>query len=357
MVKGDVSNHIPSMPARTAPRRVVISAALAPVLLWEPLAAQHLHRLPATPQTVAWGYYGAAATPVLRIASGDTIEVETLITNRPDRLEAAGVAPADVQQSLRDIVAQDSDRGPGGHILTGPVYVEGADSGDVLEVRILSIDLAIPYGYNGCAGFLPANCDTTQRTRIIPLDRKRMTAQFAPGLDLPLHPFFGSMGVAPPRDSGRVSSNQPGIHAGNMDNRELVVGTRLFIPIHTAGALFEIGDGHAAQGDGEVDQTAIETSLRGRLQLIVRKDLHLTWPRAETRTHVITMGMDKDLTTATQIAVQQAIDFIAENRGWSKMEAYRLVSVACDVRVTELVDGNVGVHVMIPKSIAGRSAF
>jgi acetamidase/formamidase len=121
----------------------VISAALAPVLLWEPLAAQHLHRLPATPQTVAWGYYSAAAMPVLRIASGDTIEVETLITNRPDRLEAAGVAPADVQQSLRDIVAQDSDRGPGGHILTGPVYVEGADSGDVLEVRILSIDLAI----------------------------------------------------------------------------------------------------------------------------------------------------------------------------------------------------------------------
>jgi acetamidase/formamidase len=184
-----------------------------------------------------------------------------------------------------------------------------------------------------------------------------MTAQFAPGLDLPLHPFFGSMGVAPPRDSGRVSSNPPGIHAGNMDNRELVVGTRLFIPVHTAGALFEIGDGHAAQGDGEVDQTAIETSLRGRLQLIVRKDVHLTWPRAETRTHVITMGMDKDLTTAAQIAVQQAIDLLADARGWSKMEAYRLVSVACDVRVTELVDGNVGVHVMIPKSIVGKSAF
>jgi len=317
------------------------------------LAAQHYHRLPATPQTVAYGYYSAAATPVLRIASGDTVEVETLITNRPDRLEAAGVAPADVQQSLRDIVAQVTDRGPGGHILTGPVYVEGADSGDVLEVRILSIDLAIAYGYNGCAGFLRSNCDSTKTTRIIPLDRSRRVAQFAPGMAIPLHPFFGSMGVAPPRDSGRVSSNPPGIHAGNMDNKELVAGTTLFIPIHTAGALFEVGDGHAAQGDGEVDQTAIETSLVGRLQLIVRKDLHLTWPRAETPTHFIAMGMDKDLTTATQIAVQQAIDFVAAYRGWSKMEAYRLVSVACDVRVTELVDGNVGVHVMIPKAIIG----
>jgi acetamidase/formamidase len=316
-----------------------------------PLAAQHFHRLPATPHTVAYGYYSATAVPVLRIASGDIVEVETLITNRPDRLEAAGVAPADVQQSLRDIVAQVTDKGPGGHILTGPIFIEGADSGDVLEVRILKIDLALPYGYNGCSGFLPANCDSTQRTRIIPLDRKRHVAMFAPGVVLPLHPFFGSMGVAPPRDSGRVSSNPPGIHAGNMDNKELVAGTTLFIPVHTAGALFEIGDGHAVQGDGEVDQTAVETSLTGRLQFIVRKDLHLTWPRAETRTHFIAMGMDKDLTKATQLAVQNAIDFIAGYRGWSKMEAYRLVSVACDVRVTELVDGNVGVHVMIPKSI------
>src|SRR6266446_5521695 len=116
-----------------------------------PLAAQHFHHLPATPRTVAYGYYSAAATPVLRVASGDTVEVETLITNRADRLEAAGVAPAEVQQSLRDIVTQVTDKGPGGHILTGPIFIEGADSGDVLEVRILKIDLALPYGYNGRA--------------------------------------------------------------------------------------------------------------------------------------------------------------------------------------------------------------
>src|SRR5256714_9437060 len=133
------------------------------------LAAKHCSRPPATPRTVAYGWYNAAATPVLRIASGDTIEVETLITNRPDRLEAAGVAPADVQQSLRDIVTQVTDRGPGGHILTGPVHVDGADSGAVLEVRILRIAVALPYGYNGCAGFLRSNCDSTHTTRIIPL--------------------------------------------------------------------------------------------------------------------------------------------------------------------------------------------
>src|SRR4051812_1652140 len=134
----------------------ILPFALLLVVPCAPLAAQHLHRLPATPRTVAYGYYSAAARPVLRIASGDTVEVETLITNRPDRLEAAGVAPADVQQSLRDIVTQVTDKGPGGHILTGPIYVEGADSADVLEVRILQIHLAIPYGYNGCSGFLPA---------------------------------------------------------------------------------------------------------------------------------------------------------------------------------------------------------
>src|ERR1051326_8773467 len=288
----------------------LLLAALAPAL-----SAQHFHHLAATPKTVAYGYYSAAATPVLRIASGDTIEVETLITKRPDRLEAAGVAPGDVQQSLRTVYDSVTDKGPGGHILTGPVYVEGADSGDVLEVKILSIDLAIPYGYNGCSGFLKNNCEPPQ-TRIIRLDRSRMVALFAEGLELPLHPFFGSMGVAPPRDSGRVSSNPPSIHAGNLDNKEFVAGATLFIPVHTPGALFEVGDGHAAQGDGEADQTAIETSLRGRLQLTVRKDMRLAWPGGEPPPHFIAMEMDKDLPKATQIPIQEAVVFIAARRSW-----------------------------------------
>jgi acetamidase/formamidase len=309
-----------------------------------------IHRLEATPQTVAYGYYWSDAKPVLRIASGDIIDVDTLLTNTPRGLERAGVKPEDVQQTLRQVVDTVTDKGPGGHILTGPVYVEGAEPGDALEVRILSIDLSIPYGYNGCSGFLKENC-TPGPAKIIPIDRKRMTAEFAPGIVIPLHPFFGSIGVAPPPAAGRVSSTPPGIHAGNLDNRELVAGTTLFIPVHVPGALFEVGDGHAAQGDGEVDQTAIETSLRGRLQLTVRKGMTLAWPRAETPTDYISMGTDEDLTKATRIAIQEMVDFLAASKGLDKHAAYQLTSVAGNVVITQLVDQKVGVHVKMPKGI------
>lgn len=319
-------------------------------------AAQAVHRLMPSPTTVAWGYYDAAATPVLRIRSGDRLVVGTLITSSPDRLQGAGVPPAQVEPALREIYRTVTNKGPGGHILTGPVYVEGADSGDVLEVRIERIELAIPYAYNGFGvgrGFLPEDFPYA-RMRIIPLDRRRMVARFAPGIDVPLHPFFGSIGVAPPRSRGRVNSAPPDIHAGNLDNKELVAGTTLYIPVHTPGALLEIGDGHAGQGNGEVDITALETSLVGTFRVTVRKDMHLAWPRAETPTHWIAMGMDTSLVRATRIAVRQAIDFLMTTQGLSHDDAYMLTSVACDVDVTELVDGNVGVHVMIPKSILRR---
>ncbi|HET7566077.1 MAG TPA: acetamidase/formamidase family protein [Gemmatimonadaceae bacterium] len=316
-------------------------------------SSSHHHHLPATPHTVAYGYYSATATPVLRVASGDTVDVETLLTNTPRGLERAGLPPDEVQQSLRNVVDSVKDRGPGGHILTGPIYVTGADSGDVLEVRILDVHLAIPYAYNGCSGFLRENCDNP-RTRLIRLDTTRMVASLGDGIVIPLHPFFGSIGDAPPRDSGRVSSNPPSIHAGNMDNKELVAGTTLYIPVWAPGALLEIGDGHAAQGDGEVDQTAIETSLTGRLQLIVRKDMHRTWPMAETPTDYIVMGMDKDLTKATQICVQQMVDFLMRKKNLPRVEAYRLASMAANLRITELVDGNVGVHMMISKRVLGE---
>jgi acetamidase/formamidase len=312
------------------------------------------HKLEASPTTVAYGYYSPTATPVLRIASGDIVEVTTMLTNVPERLERAGVAPNDVEPELREIVAKVTDKGPGGHILTGPIYVEGADSGDVLEVRILEITPKLKYGYNGCSGFLRSNCEPGAGTKIIPIDTKKMTAEFAPGIVIPLRPFFGSMGVAPAMSVGRISSNPPSTHAGNLDNKELVVGTTLYIPVHVAGALFEVGDGHLAQGDGEVDQTAIETSLRGKLQLIVRKDMKLTWPQAETPTHWITMGTDTSLTQATRVAVQEMVDYLAASRGLSKTDAYRLASIAADLRITELVDGNVGVHMMVPKSIFKR---
>ena len=319
--------------------------------------APKTHRLEATPSTVAYGYYWSEAKPVLRIASGDIIDVDTLLTNSPTGLARAGVPDEKIQASLKAIVSEVTGdrRGPGGHILTGPVYVEGAMPGDALEVKVLSIDFAIDYGYNGCSGFIPENCDRAQGTKIIQLDIKKMSAEFEPGIVVPLKPFFGSMGVAPAPEAGRVSSNPPGRHAGNMDNKELVAGSTLYVPVFVPGALFEIGDGHAAQGDGEVDQTAIETSLRGRLQLTVRKGMNLTWPRAETATDYITMGADPDLAAATKIAIQEMVDFLAATRGLTKHRAYQLVSIAGNVAVTQLVDKpNHGVHVRLPKSIFTR---
>ena len=313
------------------------------------------HRLEATPSTVAYGHYWSETPPVLRVASGDIIDVDTLLTNSPRGLAGAGVPDDKIQASLKSIVeafpAGSAGRGPGGHILTGPVYVEGAEPGNVLQVDVLSIDLPIDYGYNGCSGFLRDNCDRAAGIKIMTLDREAMTSEFLPGIVIPLKPFFGSMGVAPPASIGRVSSNPPSIHAGNLDNKELVAGTTLFIPIHVAGALFEVGDGHVAQGDGEVNQTAIETSLRGKLRLTVRKDMKLKWPMGETPTHMITMGTDTSLTVATRVAVQEMVDYLSSARGLSRTDAYRLASIAADLRITQLVDGNVGVHMMVPKSI------
>ena len=317
-------------------------------------AAPKTHRLEATPATVAYGYYWADAPPVLTIASGDIIDVDTLLTNTPAGLAKAGVAADKIETALKLVVEQvvGDRKGPGGHILTGPVYVEGAQPGDVLEVKILSIGLPLDYGYNGCSGYLPENCDPAQPLRIVHLDRKTLTAEFLPGIVVPLRPFYGSIGVAPAAEFGRLSSNPPGRHAGNLDNRELTAGSTLYIPVFARGALFEIGDGHAAQGDGEVDQTAIETSLRGRLQLTVRKDLKLNWPRAETRSDYISMATDPDLGVATRTAIQEMVDFLVETRHLTRHEAYQLTSVAGEVAITQLVDKpNLGVHVRMPKGI------
>jgi acetamidase/formamidase len=311
------------------------------------------HELKASPKTVAWGHYDAKTSPVLRIKSGDTVEVQTLITSSPTRLEGAGVAPDLVEQALRDIHKEVTNKGPGGHILNGPIFVEGAEPGDVLEVRIRSIKLAIPYAYNAFgprSGAIPEDFPYS-KIKIIPLDQERMVAKFAEGIEVPLKPFFGSMGVAPPEASGRVSSAPPGIHAGNLDNKELVAGTTLFIPVHVPGGLFEVGDGHAGQGDGEVDITALETSLIGVLEFVVRKDLHLKWPRAETPTHFIAMGIDKDLSEAMKIAVRESVDLLVAEKKLSRDDAYMLSSIAADFHVTQVVDGTKGVHAMIPKAI------
>lgn len=311
------------------------------------------HQLKATPKTVVWGYYSADAPPALRIHSGDTVEIETVLTSSPKRLESAGVPADQVEPALRAIYKEVTDKGPGGHILTGPVYIETAEIGDTLEVRMQAIKLAIPYAYNGFrpgSGFLPDEFPYA-RMKIVPLDRERMVARFSDHIEIPIRPFFGSMGVAPPEASGRISSAPPWFHAGNLDNKELVAGTTLFIPVNAPGALFEVGDGHAAQGNGEVDITALETSLVGTFQFVVRKDLHLRWPRGETPTHYITMGMHDDLREATRLATLEMIEFLVGEKHLTRDDAYMLTSTAADLSITQLVDGNKGVHAMIPKSI------
>src|SRR5258708_19493461 len=294
---------------RLALRTMLFTVGLSsPVVV----AAQTVHQLPATPTTVAYGYYWSEANPAVRIKSGEIVEIERMLTHTQRGLEGMGVKPEDIPQNLRDIVTQDTGavlKGPGGHILTGPIFVEGADSGDVLELRIQSITLPIAYGYNGCSGYMRELCEP-RATRLIQMDRQRMTAEVAPGITVPLRPFWGSMGVAPAPALGRVSSNPPSRHAGNLDNRELLARPTLHTPVFSKGALLEIGDGHAAQGDGEVDQTAIETNLKGRVQLVVRKDMKLEWPRGATPTHWITMGTDTSLVLATQTAVGREGKFL-----------------------------------------------
>ena len=333
--------------------RAILLAALAAATL--PAAE---YKLKVSPQNLAWGYYWADAQPVLTVQSGDTVEIQT-VSGNPDNLQRAGVPADQIQPELRQVYAEipREKRGPGGHLLTGPVAIRGAQPGDVLEVRIREIRMDVPYAYNsfGRAGFL-ADVFAQGRTKVIPLDRERKIGHFGSGIDLPLKPFFGSMGIAPPQSAGKINSAPPGIHAGNLDNKELVAGTTLFIPVHAPGALFEVGDGHAGMGNGEVDITAMETSLTGVFQFIVHHDMHLAWPRAETPTHYITMGLDPDLTQAARICALETIDFLVNEKKLTREDAYSLTSVAIDLDITQLVDGTKGVHAMIPKSLFAGAA-
>jgi acetamidase/formamidase len=335
-------------------RRELKIALLGPALLnVSALSARAAsYELKATPETVVIGYYWSEAKPVLKIQSGDTVRIQTA-GGGGARAIAMGVPADQIPAEFEAINKNVKDRGPGGHVLTGPVYIEGAEPGDVLEVRIQKIDLGVPYAMNAfrsTAGFLEEDFPYS-RSKLIRLDGQRMVGIFGNGIEIPLKPFFGSMGVAPPASAGRYNSAPPWIHGGNMDNKEFVAGTTLYLPVHAKGALFEVGDAHAGQGDGEVDIQAMETSLVGTFQFVVRKDMHLTWPRGETPTHYIVMGMDEELVVATKTAVREMIDFLVKEKGLSKDDAYMLTSVAADFHITQLVDGKKGVHGMILKSM------
>ena len=329
---------------------VIASVVPAAIAVSQP---SPVHELRLLPQNVHWGYYDATVKPVLRMASGDTIRVETMVARGLQRLRAAGVAEDEIPDALKAVENAVTQRGPGAHPMTGPVWVEGAEPGDVLEVRIRAFEFLHPYGVTGFLpdnGTLPIEFPYT-RFRLVRFDARAGTAAFGPGITLRLAPFFGSIGVAPSPLVGRISSGPPGHHAGNLDNKELVAGSTLFIPVHVPGALLSFGDGHAMQGDGEVSLTALETSLRGTVEVIVRKGLRLGWPRAETPTHFIAMGLHTDLDEAARLATREMIDFLVAEKGMTRDDAYMLCSLAVDLRVTQLVDGTKGVHAMLAKSI------
>jgi acetamidase/formamidase len=319
--------------------------------------APRVHDLPLAPASVHWGYYDAKLTPALRVASGDRVRVETMVAGGLQRLRLAGVTEAEIPESLQLVERTVTERGPGAHPMSGPIFVEGAAPGDTLEVRILAIEFLHPFGVNAFSpggGVLPDDYPYAQ-LRLLRWRPGADRVEFKPGITLPLAPFFGSIGVAPPLLVGRISSRPPGWHGGNLDNKDLIAGSILYLPVHVPGALLSIGDGHALQGDGEVTGTALETSLRGTFELRVRKGQRLRWPRAETPTHYIAMGLNEDLDEAARLATREMVDFLMSEKGLSRDEAYMLCSLAADLRVTQAVDATKGVHAMLPKSIFSRT--
>jgi acetamidase/formamidase len=332
---------------------LVLASASASAFVF---AQSRTHELKLLPQNVHWGYYDPSLKPVLRIGSGDTVRVETMIARGLPRLLAAGVKEDEIPESLKLVERTITERGPGAHPMTGPIFVDGAEPGDVLEVKIIGFEYLHPYGVSGFipgSGTLPDEYPYV-RFHLVRFDERAGTASFAPGVTLKLAPFFGSIGVAPNPLVGRISSGPPGPHAGNLDNKELVAGSTLYIPVAVPGALISFGDGHAMQGDGEATLTALETSLRGTVQITVRKGMHLRWPRGETPTHYIAMGLNPDLDEAAKLAVKEMIDFLVTEKKMDRDRAYILCSVAVDLHVTQLVDGTKGVHAMLAKSMFTR---
>ncbi|AXI49141.1 amidase (plasmid) [Sulfitobacter sp. SK012] len=304
--------------------------------------------LKASTETCHWGFFEAALAPVCTIESGEEVTIDS-ISGKPQNLPGDGFH---VPPELLDMHAAGVPTVPG-HILTGPVAVTGALPGDVLQVDILDITLGQDWGFTfirPLAGTLPQDFPNPHQI-IIPLDADRRVGTLPWGLELPLNPFFGVMGVAPPSAWGRISTIEPRVMGGNIDNKELVAGTTLYLPVFTKDALFSCGDGHGAQGDGEVCVTAIETALQGRFRLTVLKDHDLIYPQAETPTHYITMGMSPDLDRCAEMALRDMIKLVSQRAGISREDAYMLCSLAGDLRITQTVNHEKGVHMMMAKNL------
>jgi len=316
----------------------------------DPKAAVKTHVLRSTPETVHWGYLDGSLPPVLSIDSGDRVVIEC-VTGNPEWMPPA----ASGLQILPEItlIHAKAARGTGAHILTGPIFVKDAKVGDVLEVRILDIALRQDWGFNLFRAYMGTVPEDFPYSRLIhvKLDQASNMAIMPSGLKVPMAPFFGQLAVAPPKANGRQNSKEPREFGGNLDCKDLTAGSTIYLPVWNDGALFSTGDGHAAQGHGEVNGTAIETSLKGTFEFVVRKDLGWRLPRAETATHLIAFGLDADLDDAARQALKQMIDWIVALTGIPKDEAYALCSFAADLHVTQTVNNVKGVHAMIAKSI------
>ncbi len=334
-----------------------------------------LHKLPAVPENVHWGFFDPTIAPVLKVKSGDLIMAEAVTHHAGDDPEL--MMDENIMRIYKEI--PENDRNPGVHIMTGPIYVEGAEPGDMLEVRYFQMTPRFNYGCNLAAnwGHLYKEFGETERVTIYRLDPNHQYAEAhyaydveetyekpgritncphcdrqtaLNGVRVPVRPHLGTAGVAPDV-TGRVSTIPPGLHGGNIDNWRIGAGAVMYYPVAVDGGLFSIGDPHVSQGDGEISGTAIEASLDVLFQIVLRKDFEFRSPLLETPEYWIVHGFDEDLDVAMRQASTDMLDLLTEHQGLSRNDGYSLMSVAADFGVTQVVDGRQGIHVKIPRSI------
>lgn len=318
---------------------------------------------------MAIGNFPAQKAPILTIKPGDTVKIDTgggAGWRNPATDPTAWLKQNNIPATVNDAPIKETmevlERTlryaeiATGHLLIGPIAIDGAMPGDSIEVRILSVVPRIPYGTTGRGpgrGLkqLPEGQERPP-SKVTLLDLKRNVGLFGPGVEVPLGPFMGVMGVLPPESEGpNRRSGPPGVFAGNLDLKELTAGSTLYIPVFHKGALFFTGDAHAVQGDGEITGTAIETANTVVLRFMLHKGKTLKGPRAETPTHYITIGLDPDLDNAMQMAADETVDLLKELKGWDMFSSLPLASIGVDYRITQIVDGTKGVHGMIPKKL------
>jgi len=308
------------------------------------------HHLPSSPATVHWGFFDGKLKAVLEIESGDAVTIDC-VNGNPEHLPLADQGFEILPEHL-EIHAR-VPKGSGNHILTGPIFVRGAEPGDVLEVAIHDIRLRQNWGWNWFRAYMGTLPEDFPYSRLlhIRIDKETKVATMPWGLKMPLRPFFGQLGVAPRPEYGRQNSKEPREWGGNIDCKDLIAGSVVYLPVQTAGALFSTGDGHAIQGDGEVDGTAMETALGGDFRFVVRKDLRYALPRAQTPTHYITLGLDADLDNAAKQALREMIEWLQGMLAISRDEAYAFCSFCVDLHITQTVNNIKGVHAMVSKAL------